>query len=706
MESSGNDSYTPQSSSTKQTVEQEFIMTKTLLTHESDEHRVDCKILFQAMENIMLYASNSNNAVDVHTLDSIENFAMEETLEHAIYKLSRAILWGCHNTTDIHTRTLVLLEILRNYRWDAKVVLILTAFAISYGEFRLILKVYPNNALAASVAVLKNLCWRNFEALRPQFKAMEMLIKEMVELAKCVLRFECLPLQFVLNDDHDCTLMADAKSNIYLATYWIFRSTLTSASQITDLIAMNQEQVLFLFHFSWNSNITANAAWGLSSLAIRLSGISSSLRMQVDAYQERIEQKLYEKLMVLLKDHTKVDNQELLHLFFSLNDDLPLKDSSSQEKVGISKLKQKVVMLLVSKPDLLPTEQTLLLLQQTHEHPHNKNIEQDYEILWVPVSPSETWTLDEHISFDYLSNSLPWLSIRKPWLLNSAVARMIREEWKFKEKPLLVVLDPLGSVSNYNAIDMVLIWGPKAFPFSNSRERGLWEEESWNVKLMLDGTDHFLTQMVEGSQNICICGSGNLDWIKEFESRIKKLKNVGLQLHVIHVGSRNSIESMRTTLAEINKDSFFTPIKVQFFWLRLEKIKDSILQTGQIQTFTNYETLLKQVSELLDTDDHNTNWAVFGRGSSKDFVMLKGNEILEFLDRAPDWAKKVAALGFVGAIRSADDENNRAATCDHTTMVPCDEGMVQGPVVCDKCKRVMSQYVVYKCDGSKSNDQG
>lgn len=166
------------------------------------------------------------------------------------------------------------------------------------------------------------------------------------------------------------------------------------------------------------------------------------------------------------------------------------------KQVGISKLKQKVVMLLVSKPDVLPTNQILLLLKQTHEHPHHKNINQDYEIVWVPITSSETWTLDEHVSFDYLSNSLPWLSVRKPWLLNSTVVRMIREEWKFEENPLMVVLDPQGSVSNYNALDMVLIWGAKAFPFSDSREKELWEEEHWNMDLLLNGVDSFQTTMV------------------------------------------------------------------------------------------------------------------------------------------------------------------------------------------------------------------
>ncbi|XP_024995357.1 protein SIEVE ELEMENT OCCLUSION C [Cynara cardunculus var. scolymus] len=698
MKLTGNDHFIPQFSSTELSVEQEFIINKTLLTHEADGCRhVDCKILFQAMESVMFYASKHTNwksAVDARILGSIESFDSKETLRHTILKMSHAILCECHNTMDIHTRTLVLLEMLGNYRWDAKVILILTAFSISYGEFRLILEVYSHNLLAASLAALKNLCGRNLEGLRPQFKAMEMVVKEMMELAKCVVRFEGLPLEeIVLYDDHDRTLMAAAKSQIYLATYWIFRSSLISASQITDLIATKQE----------NSSITANAAWGLSSLALRLSRLCSCLRMLVDAAQDQIEQKVYKKLMNLVKDQTQVDNQQVLHLFFSLNDDLPLKDSSSQAKVGISRLKHKVVMLLVSKPDLLPIDQTLLLLQQTKEHPHNKSIEQDYEIVWVPSS--ETWTLDEHMGFDYLSNSLPWLSVRQPWLLNSAVVRMIREEWKFEEDPLMVVLDSVGVASNYNAIDMVLIWGPKAFPFSNSREKELWElEEPWNLQLMFDGIDHFLTKtMVKADENICICGTSNLDWINEFESRIEKLRNVGLQLRVIYVGSRNANETTRTTLAVVNKDNSLTPTKIRLFWLRLERIRDSILRVGRTQTFPNYETLLKQVSELLETDDRNNNWAIFGCGSSKDFVKLEGNKIMEFFDRFPIWAERVAGLGFVGAIRSVDDAVNLTAACDHTAVVPYDEGMVRGTMVCDKCKRTMKPYVGYQCDGSKLN---
>lgn len=61
MELSGNDSFTHQSPSTELSLQQEFIINKTILTHETNQHIVDCKILFQAMENVMFYASNSSN---------------------------------------------------------------------------------------------------------------------------------------------------------------------------------------------------------------------------------------------------------------------------------------------------------------------------------------------------------------------------------------------------------------------------------------------------------------------------------------------------------------------------------------------------------------------------------------------------------------------------------------------------------------------
>ncbi|CAL5384191.1 unnamed protein product [Camellia sinensis] len=109
-------------------------------------------------------------------------------------------------------------------------------------------------------------------------------------------------------------------------------------------------------------------------------------------------------------------------MLFALKDSLPLKDSSSQAKIALSELKSKVVILLVSRPELLPIEVLLLLVQQMFDHPYLVNLQGSYEIVWVLIPSSDTWT-------------------DRPWLLCSIVVKSIKQAWDFKEKPLMVVLD-------------------------------------------------------------------------------------------------------------------------------------------------------------------------------------------------------------------------------------------------------------------------
>lgn len=135
-------------------------------------------------------------------------------------------------------------------------------------------------------------------------------------------------------------------------------------------------------------------------------------------------------------------------------------------------------------------------MQQTYDHPKHKQIEENYAILWVPIPSANEWSLDEKRTFEFYSSSLPWFSVRQPWALNSAVVNFIKEEWNFKEEALMVVLDENGMVTNSNAMDMVWIWGAKAFPFSISREKELWEQEKWSLELIINEISPLLTNGV------------------------------------------------------------------------------------------------------------------------------------------------------------------------------------------------------------------
>ncbi|KAI7996526.1 Protein SIEVE ELEMENT OCCLUSION C [Camellia lanceoleosa] len=484
-----------------------------------------------------------------------------------------------------HAKTIVLFDMLGHYKWDGKAVLVLSTFATSY----------------ASIALLKQLP-KDLCLLKHLFKVLNVLMKTIVDLTKCIIEFEELPVNHMILDGE---------------AIGTTKSALICSSQIKDLRAMKNVQVhipsLQYGHHMLNS--------------------------VVYFYQT----KMHNKLLDLFKE-THIDNQEMLEILFALKDSFPLKDSSSQAKLWLSELKSKVVILLVSRPELFPIEVLLLLVQQMFDHPHRVNLQGSYEIVWFPIQSLDT----------------------------SIVVKSIKQAWDFKEKPLMVVLDTQGMVTNLNAIDMALIWGAMAFPFSTSRENELWEEETWNLQLLLDGIDPLVAKWVEEDQNLCIYGSNTTDWIKEFNAKMRNITSAGLQLKMVYVGKKNpSDEHMKNILAimyEKKLTSSLTCTNIYFFWLRLESMRRSKLRLGR--TNDHKDQILKQLSELLDSNDKSEKgWVLLGRGSSTETLKLQGRKIMECLDLFPVWGENVAMLGLVGAIITVIEPPLLVEPCSHSNII-------------------------------------
>ncbi|KAG6654915.1 protein SIEVE ELEMENT OCCLUSION C [Carya illinoinensis] len=685
-----NDPFSQSSSS----FDEDIMIKKLHLTHEPDGRRLDSELLLRVTEHILLYAASTSeapatpvvsdlhfDAIGKYNEDNAEAFGSQELLGQAIYKISSQILCkSCSGEDDLHTRTMFLFDFLGKYKWDAKMVLVLTAFATRYGKFWLLMQLDPRDPLAVSVGMLKQLP-KDFSKLKPRFKALSLLIKTMVDVTKCVIKFEGLPLSHVDLDKE----ISITKACIPEAAYWVARSVFTCSSQISDFIAIQPEQV-------WYSDSTIIATWELSSLVFRLNRICSRLRRQVDLCHKQTETKIWQKLSNLFQQ-TPLDNQEVLSMLCALTDDLPLKYCPSQEKFGVSEMNNKVVMLLITKPELLPMEELLLLVQQTYDHPLNKNYKGSYEIIWFPITCSEAWTDAEVGNFNFFSNSLPWYTIRQPWLLSSAVVNYIKETWKYAGEPLMVVFDSKGIVTNLNAIDMVMIWGARAYPFSASREEELWKEEQWTLQLVIDHIDPQLAYWVEEGKNLCIYGSDGQEWIQEFNFKMRGIKSEGFQLEMVYVGKRNMDENVRNTLASIAEEKLngsLSSTKVQFFWLRLERMRKSKLRLGKT---ANTDHILEEVSALLDFSDRG--WAVMGKGSSTDTVKLQRKDPMQ-CSTLFSRGEKMTKMGFLDAIKSAFEPSPLPGYCSHTSVIPYAEGLIEETASCEKCKRPVKMFVVYE----------
>ncbi|KAI3995890.1 hypothetical protein MKX01_017087 [Papaver californicum] len=404
---------------------------------------------------------------------------------------------------------------------------------------------------------------------KPRFKALGSLVTAMVDVTKCIIEFETLPTQQIKLDYKE---ISDTKSQIYAATYWVLRSTLTCSSLITDLIAINDQQVHVLslpslpsrcINKKLDSN-TTSATWELSSLVYKVTRIYRKLRKQVDKCHLQIEDKLHRKLLDLFQKDTHLDNQKVLSTLFSLKDDKPLKDCCSQEKIGVPDLLNKVVVLLISKPEILPLEELLFLVQKTCSNfPSDDKTMRRYEIVWVPIPSSSTWTDEENKVFKHLSDILPWYSIRQPSRVSSAVVNYLKHVSGF-------VGEPAGQLECHT-------YGPMAYPFTASREEKLWEEVNWFGQLIADEIDPLLSKQIEEGR-ICLYGSSDINWIRELSTRIKEVTETGLQLDLIYVGKRRlnddqHVSNIISTITEEKLSSYLAYPKMHFFWLQMENIK-------------------------------------------------------------------------------------------------------------------------------------
>lgn len=224
-----------------------------------------------------------------------------------------------------------------------------------------------------------------------------------------------------------------------------------------------------------------------------------------------------------------------------------------------------------------------------------------------------------------------------------------------------MVTDSNGRFVNMNAVDMVLIWGVKAYPFSVSREDELWEEHELSMQLLLDGIhpafetwvrflilsvknfnsfDQIVMRLLFNSTNqvkegteICIFGSENLDWVDEFVSLARKIQNLGFQIELIYLSNQRRDD--KRTIAMEESSILFSPTVQQLFWLRLESIERSKLK--RIGS-SKHDRVFEEVKKLLDFDySKHKGWGIIEKESTA--VTVDGENLTERMRRIVRWGE-------------------------------------------------------------------
>ncbi|KAF8390539.1 hypothetical protein HHK36_025066 [Tetracentron sinense] len=667
-------------------------------THAPDGREIDVKPLLQLVEDIwhrakpMIDATLHDTQSQMDALEDKTNRAgftgMLEALAYPIQRISCEMSCKCTGGGDAHATTVTLFNMLSAYTWDAKVVLALAAFAVTYGEFWLVTQLYTTNRLAKSISLLKQLpeIMEHSDSLKSRFDALNNLIKAMLDVTKCIVEFKELPSQYITTDTPP---MSTALTHIPTAVYWTIRSVVTCATQIVGLTGYGHEYIS-----------STTEAWELSSLAHKVSNIHGHLTKQLSMCYQYIKEKrdveAYQTL-VRLFETIHLDNMKILKALINPKDDpLPLWEGSTKKRVNLEVLRRKSVLLLISDLDI---SEELEILEQMYRESRNDPMraESQYEIVWIPIVERSTWGEPMQSQFDKLQSVMPWYSVHHPSSVEPAVMKYIKEVWHFTKKPLLVVLDPQGRVVSRNALHMIWIWGSVAFPFTSAREEALWKEESWKLELLVDGIDHNILTWISGGRYICLYGGEDIEWIKKFTTAARKVAHdAGIPLEMVYVGKSNPKERVRKTASTITLDKlshcWADLTSIWFFWVRLESMWHSKMQHGK--TVEN-DVIMQEIMTMLSFDGSEQGWAVISRGSAE-MAKAKGDTILKCFEEFDLWKENSVPDRFVPALNEHLHKLHTPHHCNRL-ILPGTTGHIMERVVCAECGRPMEKFIMYRC---------
>ncbi|XP_028795892.1 protein SIEVE ELEMENT OCCLUSION B-like [Neltuma alba] len=672
------------------------MMKQVQATHAPDGREVDVKPVLRIIEEILInvIARTVDGDVDGKRehADSMEKAAifaeldMLDTLSFVIYKISCELSYRCQGGGDAHTTTMGILNMLSSYSWHAKVVLILSAFAVNFGEFWLVAQLGATNTLAKSVALLKQLpdLVENYANLKQQFDTLIKLVKAILDVTRCIIEFKELPSEYISEDTPPISV---ASAHIPVAAYWTIRSIVACSSQIASLVGSRNEY-----------GSTSSEEWELSSLAHKMSSIYEHLRNQLAICYQYIDEKRHIEAfqnLVRLFETAHVDNMKIIRaLIYAKDDPPPLIDGPTKTRVSLEVLRRKHVLLLISDLDL--SQEEIIILDNLYKDARAR-VETQYEMVWIPVVDRATWNDLARQKFEHLQALMPWYSVRDPLIIESYVIRYIREVWNFIKRAILVALDPNGRLCSPNALHMYWIWGNLAFPFTREKEESLWKSEVWSLELLVDGIDPTVLEWIAESKYICLYGGEDLEWIQTFTSTTMSVARANnLSLEMVYVGKNNAKERMLRMINTFatRKFSYFWPnvTSIWFFWTRLESMLYSKLQHGKK---VEDDQIMSEVMSVLSFDGSDQGWTIFCRGAHE-MAKAKGETALKCLKEFENWKESATRDGFIPAMNEYLKQLQSPHHCNRL-ILPGTAGGIPEQVVCAECGRPMERYFMYRC---------
>lgn len=658
-------------------------------THTPDGREIDCDSLLLIIEEI-LYRTvplGIQAAMQENSIPAGFKEGLLEALSYVVNRISSEMTYKCLTSGDAHQMVISLLQLLSSYPWEAKLVLLLVAFVLMYSEFWILIKFQASSKLASKIAILKQV--PEVEKLKKQLDGLNNLIMLMLDLAKCIVGFKMLPAPIV-----DLPELSGALDTIPTAIYWTARGIVFCAVYTTQLTAANYEDPMKL----------GTLEKELSALADKIRSSNENLQKQLtDCYQiieEKKEKDDYESL-VRLTESAHIDNLEVLRALISgNNDEPPLIAGSTKRTTNLDLLRRKYVLFLISGLfDASPPTDLYVLAQIYNEAKTYSGIRNDFELVWIPMVDSlQIQTEATKRQLQFCQEYVPWYSVRQPSFISKPVKRLIKEKFHYRNRQILVVMDPLGRVVNLNALHMMWIWGTVGFPFEKTKELLLWQEETWRLELLVNGIDVSLLYWIRSERYIILYGGFDLQAISDFTVTARRIiHQLDIPLEMVYVGtSTKSPQELGPLINNIRNQRLSNCWEEEMMWFFWTRVESMLLSKIQVEAKDEQDPVMQELEKLLMYDRMGT-WALFSKGSE---VMLTGRvpALIHLLQKFDEWKGNVGHSDFLIELKeqynrlpAADDHPCCQLEFDHTT------GKTPVSMICPECHRSMEELAVFTC---------
>ncbi|KAK8468408.1 hypothetical protein PHAVU_006G021500 [Phaseolus vulgaris] len=566
-------------------VNDDQMLEKIYMTHFHCVEKYDVGSLYSIASNVI------NHSIEIADLIKENGQQIEQVREEkdplnsfprlpTLKRISCQMICTARGEQYAHQTTMLILEQLRDYSWDAKAVIALAAFSLEYGKFWQLAPI-PRDKLGKSLAELNGL--HSLMENLQQLANFNNLVKKVMQVVKCITDWKKLITgEYNIKDVPSIT---DTLHEIPVLAYWTISTLVTCTSHIDFLGDKGYRYDLSKFDYK------------LDYILKNFTEHQEKCNTQIG----RIED--YSKRKDIINNSTECDIVKYLEALIiptDPQDPRPIVyNVLTAKEVGVGVFKNKHVLLFISGIDNIEYETQLLISidGKLKEEPREVEgyMKDDFSILWIPIV--SVWDEEQRKKVENITE-VGWYVV-KEFNFQTGID-LIKEVFNYKDNPIILLISPQGKVENPDAKQIISMWGIEGFPFRTSDHTRLTQQWNWFWTEM-KSLSPTIRELSNRDCYIFIYGGSNTKWIEDFTAAVEKLKNNG---------TFNLVE----TTIESYKLGSESPKIVPRFWITIDNLLASrkrIKKGGEEVK----DSTTREIQKLLFLKQDPNGWAILTKGS-------------------------------------------------------------------------------------------